>query len=101
MVTFGLNYDVRPGAEARFEQVVNEVLGLLGSVAGHRETRLYRDVHRPSGYLIYSEWETRDGFTGFTHSPTFQRVLTMGQDLLLGPPVHHTYRQVDDGPGPV
>lgn len=91
MVTFGLNYDVKPGREEEFEQVTREAINLMETVSGHKETRLYRDVDRPNSYLIYSDWETREDFTAFLKSDAFKQAQTMGSDMLAAPPRHNVY----------
>ena len=95
MVTFGLNYDVKPGQEARFERALVEVLAALRAVRGHRDTRLYRDVHRPGSYLVYSEWERREDFRAFTASGAFRAAVALGEDLLQGPPRHRVFVHED------
>ncbi len=95
MVTFGLNYDVKPGEEARFERAMAEVLDALGTLRGHRDTRLYRDVHRPGSYLVYSEWDRREDFRAFTKSSGFRAAVALGEDLLQGPPRHRVFVHED------
>jgi len=90
MVTVGMHYDVLPGKEAAFEGAVRGVLANLEGAGGHSRTRLYRDLDRPTAYLIYSEWADRGAFLAFTHSPAFADVTRLGKDeLLAGPPRHH------------
>lgn len=91
MVTFGLNYDVKPGFGEEFERVTLESLELMKTVDGHRETRLYKDVNNPHSYLIYSDWETREAFAAFMRSDAFKQVQTLGRDILAGPPRHNVY----------
>jgi heme-degrading monooxygenase HmoA len=99
MVTFGLNYDVKSGAGDRFERAMAEVLRQLPSLPGHRQTRLYRDVHRPDSYLVYSEWDRREDFHAFTASDAFRAAVALGEDLLQGPPRHRVFLQEVAPPG--
>lgn len=91
MVTFGLNYDVKPERVKEFESITNEALKLMKTLPGHTETRLYRDVHQPNSYLIYSAWETREQFAAFMRSDAFKQVQTAGRDMLTNPPRHNVY----------
>lgn len=91
MVTFGLNYDVKPGHGEEFEKVSRAALEAMKGVKGHRETRLYRDVDNPDSYLIYSDWETREDFSAFIRSDVFKQVQTLGREILARPPRHNVY----------
>lgn len=95
VVTLGVHYDVRPGAEERFERAVADAVAALDGLRGHRGTRLYRDVWRPASYLVYSEWASVEDFAAFAHSATFARVRALGPELLLGPPLHRVYRHAE------
>lgn len=99
MVTFGLNYDVKPGFNEEFERITMETLEAMKNVEGHRETRLYRDVANPNSYLIYSDWDSREAFSAFIRSDAFQRVQSLGREILAKPPRHHVYTKgpIDDG----
>jgi len=88
MITVGMYYDVVPGKEAEFERDFATVAELLRTVPGHVGSRLYRDVFRPTSYLIYSEWESRDAFRAFTQSAAFAEARRWGRDILLGAPRH-------------
>jgi heme-degrading monooxygenase HmoA len=89
MVTYGLNYDVRPGREAEFEAGFRGVMDALRGFPGHRESRLYRDVLSPQSYLVYSEWESREAFAGFLQSEAFASTKTWGrEEILAGRPRH-------------
>lgn len=97
MVTYGLNYEVRPGREAEFETGFASVLDALRSWPGHRESRLYRDVLSPQSYLVYSEWENRDGFASFLQSDAFAAAKSWGsQEILSGRPRHTVIGERDD-----
>lgn len=91
LVTFGLNYDVKPGHNEEFERVTRDALKLMESVEGHRETRLYRDIDRPDSYLIYSDWETKEAFSAFIRSEAFKAVQSLGREILANPPRHNVY----------
>jgi heme-degrading monooxygenase HmoA len=84
-----MDYDVRPGREAAFEGGYRGVAEALAGAPGHVRTRLYREVERPTSYLIYSEWSDREAFTRFLRSEAFARVTAWGRDeVLAGPPRH-------------
>lgn len=91
LVTFGLNYDVKPGHTEEFERITRETLELMKGVEGHRETRLYRDVDSPESYLIYSDWETKEAFSAFIRSDAFKEVQSLGREILANPPRHNVY----------
>lgn len=91
MITFGLNYDVKPEFREEFERVTREALKAMEGVPGHRETRLYQDVDRPDSYMIYSDWETKADFTAFLRSDGFKQVQTMGREMLQERPRHNIY----------
>lgn len=91
LVTFGLNYDVKPGHNEEFERVTRESLELMKTVEGHRETRLYRDVNNPNSYLIYSDWENKEAFSAFIRSDAFKQVQKLGREILAAPPRHNVY----------
>lgn len=100
MVTFGLNYDVKPGREKEFEEVTLKTIEAMQGVQGHRETRLYRDVTEPTSYMIYSDWETREDFMAFIQSEAFKSVQAGGRDMLSEPPRHNVYvKGAMEGPG--
>jgi heme-degrading monooxygenase HmoA len=91
MITFGLNYDVKPERVEEFVATTRKVLQLMPSVPGHERTRLYRDVDAPNSFLIYSEWATLADFQGFVQSDAFREVQTMGREMLTGRPRHQLY----------
>ncbi len=104
MVTFGLNYDVKPPHRQVFERYCLEVIDAMRAMPGHVETRLYGDLARPASYLIYSQWDTPASFRAFMRSDAFQAAQRFGRDILDGPPRHHVYTEMraagaEAGPG--
>jgi heme-degrading monooxygenase HmoA len=91
MITFGLNYDVKEAHVNEFLEITQKVLGLMGSLEGHVDTKLYKDVNSPNSYLIYSEWETQENFKNFISSETFKNVQNMSSDMLENRPKHKIY----------
>ena len=92
MTTIGMHYDVIPGKEREFEQGFNQVLAHLATVAGHVESRLYQDVNAPGSYLIQSQWQSKESFEQFIHSPAFAQVTNWGKsEILRGRPRHKVY----------
>ncbi len=90
MITVGMQYDVRPGKEAAFEAGFQAVANALKTEwAGHKLTRLFRDVETPLSYMIYSEWETFPDFQKFMSSEAFRKAADWGkEEILSGRPKH-------------
>ncbi|MBI3893200.1 MAG: antibiotic biosynthesis monooxygenase [Candidatus Wallbacteria bacterium] len=94
MITVGMNYQVRSGKEAVFENAFKNVLTVMKEMAGHRESHLYRDVESSRSYLIVSDWETREAFDGFLRSDRFAKVVNWGrEEILEGRPKHEIYER--------
>lgn len=84
-----MSYDVLPGKEDAFEAAFRGIESILSGVPGHVLSRLFRDVNRPSAYLIYSEWSDRQAFAGFIRSDAFAQTTRWGREqILAGPPRH-------------
>lgn len=93
MTTIGMNYDVIPGKEAEFEHGFVQVLEHLKSVAGHVESRLYRDVGSAGSYLILSQWQTKESFQAFLQSAAFKQAVSWGKaEILRSRPRHKVYK---------
>jgi heme-degrading monooxygenase HmoA len=92
MTTIGMHYDVVAGKELEFEQGFAGVLDYLKTCPGHVESHLYEDVQSNGSYLIWSQWETKEAFERFIHSPEFAKVTAWGKaELLRGRPRHKVY----------
>ena len=92
MVTIGMNYAVLPGKEETFEKAFKKVVQAMGGIAGHSETRMYRDIDKPREYLIVSQWSDKASFDAFIASDTFRNVTTWGKEqILAGRPRHELY----------
>lgn len=92
MVTVGLYYEVRPGKEQIFEEMVQQVIDLLAQNSGHVTSFLYRQVNNPRSYAIISEWNSQTAFIKFVHSDVFHQVTTFGQEQILEQrPRHKVY----------
>ena len=92
MVTIGMNYEVLAGQDEVFERAFASVLSAMKEMAGHHESRLYRDVHSERSYLIVSEWTDKGAFDAFIASEQFARVTNWGkQQVLAGRPKHTVY----------
>ena len=92
MITVGMNYEVLEGKNAEFEEGFRKVLAVMGDIPGHVRSRLFRDVDQAGSYLIHSEWETREAFTGFIRSEAFADVTRWGKEqILAGRPSHTVY----------
>jgi len=92
MITVGMNYEVRQGKGAAFEEGFRKVLEVMAGMPGHVKSRLFKDVDAPGSYLIHSEWESKDAFTAFVRSEEFARVARWGaEEILAGRPSHKIY----------
>lgn len=92
MTTIGMHYDVIPGKEQEFEQGFISVLELLKTLPGHIESHLYEDVQSVGSYVILSQWETKEAFEKFIHSPEFAKAVAWGKaEILRGRPRHKVY----------
>ncbi|MEZ0375274.1 MAG: antibiotic biosynthesis monooxygenase [Candidatus Sericytochromatia bacterium] len=91
MITFGLNYDVKPEFVSQFLDVSRKTLAMLKTLEGHVKTVLYSDVDQPDSFMIYSEWETDEHFKEFMKSEAFKGVQNMTRDMLVNRPRHKIY----------
>lgn len=92
MITVGMNYKVIPGKDEQFTSVFAKVLTIMGEMAGHGETHLYRDVFSEHDYLIVSEWSDESAFDAFIASERFKNVTDWGKsNVLTGRPKHEIY----------
>ena len=74
MVTIGMNYSVLPGKEETFENAFKKVVHAMGSIDGHSDTQMYRNIANAQEYLIVSLWSDKGAFDGFIASDTFKNV---------------------------
>jgi len=92
MTTIGMHYDVVPGKEEEFEQGFLKVLEHLRTLPGHVDSHMYEDVASIGSYVIMSQWETKEAFEKFIHSPEFAKVTAWGRaEMLRGRPRHKIY----------
>ena len=92
MTTIGMHYDVVPGKEEEFEQGFLKVLEHLRTLPGHVDSHMYEDVAVVGSYVIMSQWETKEAFEAFIHSPEFAKVTAWGKaEMLRGRPRHKVY----------
>jgi heme-degrading monooxygenase HmoA len=92
MTTIGMHYDVVPGKEEEFEQGFLKVLEHLRTLPGHVDSHMYEDVAVVGSYVIMSQWETKESFEAFIHSPEFAKVTAWGKaEMLRGRPRHKVY----------
>ena len=92
MTTIGMHYDVIPGKEQEFESGFASVLDHLRKVPGHVDSHLYEDVNSRGSYLIFSQWQSKDSFEAFIHSPEFKAVTSWGKaEILRSRPRHKVY----------
>ena len=92
MTTIGMHYEVKPGKEEEFEQGFVAVLEVMKTLPGHVESHMYEDVASVGAYVILSQWETKESFEAFIHSPEFAKVTAWGKaEMLRGRPRHKVY----------
>jgi heme-degrading monooxygenase HmoA len=92
MTTLGMHYEVVPGKEEEFERGFLGVLDYLKTLPGHVESHMYEDVASVGSYVILSQWETKEAFEAFIHSPEFKKVTAWGKaEMLRGRPRHKVY----------
>jgi heme-degrading monooxygenase HmoA len=90
--TIGMHYEVIPGKEEEFEKGFIAVIDYLKGVAGHLESHLYEDVQSVGSYVILSQWESKQTFEAFIHSPEFAKVTAWGKaEILRSRPRHKVY----------
>ncbi|HVY61248.1 MAG TPA: antibiotic biosynthesis monooxygenase [Planctomycetota bacterium] len=101
MITVGMQYDVIPGKESAFEGGFKAVEDALKSEwKGHKLTRLFKDVFKPTSYMIYSEWETFEDFQKFMTSEAFRKAADWGkEEILAGRPKHQILKHEGGPPG--
>lgn len=88
-----MNYNVLPGKEAVFERAFSSVVDAMQGNPAHRKSRLFRDVQDPGQYVIFSEWESEEGFRAFVKSEGFARVTQWGKEQILAArPSHQVYK---------
>ena len=92
MTTIGMHYDVIPGKEEEFERGFLQVIELLKTLPGHRNSHLYEDVASVGSYVILSEWERKEDFDAFLKSDAFKNAVAWGRaEILRSRPKHKVY----------
>ena len=90
-------YDVIPEKAELFTTKFREVIALLNSMKGHKETFLYQKVDDPFSFAILSEWDDRQAFLDFVGSDTFRQVTSWGREQVLrNAPRHKIYPKSED-----
>ncbi|QDJ12220.1 Hypothetical protein HVPorG_04769 (plasmid) [Roseomonas mucosa] len=86
--------EVKPGAEARFEEGVAKAAPLFQRAKGCQAMELQRSVEFPQRYRLIVTWETVENHTvGFRESADFQEWRSLVGDCFASPPqVEHTAR---------
>jgi heme-degrading monooxygenase HmoA len=92
MTTIGMHYEVIPGKETDFKNGFNGVLGVMKTLAGHVQSRLFEDVNTPGSFMIWSQWSSKADFDKFIRSPEFASATTWGKnEILKARPQHKVY----------
>jgi heme-degrading monooxygenase HmoA len=90
-------YDVIPEKAPLFTAKFREVIKVLATIPGHRESHLYQRVDDPFSYAILSEWDDQQTFLAFIHSDTFRQVTSWGREQVLrSAPRHKIYPKAED-----
>lgn len=90
--TIGMHYEVISGKEEEFEKGFLGVLEFLKSVPGHIESHMYEDITSTGSYVILSQWQDKQSFEAFIHSPEFAKVVAWGKaEILRSRPKHKVY----------
>jgi len=102
MLTIGMYYDVIPEKAKQFEDKFFEVVELMKTMKGHRQSFLYRRVDEQCSYAILGEWDSQEDFMVFIRSEAFRSVTTWGREQILrGAPRHKIYPRSEDMGRPV
>jgi heme-degrading monooxygenase HmoA len=92
MTTIGMHYEVIPGKEEEFEQGFIGVLNWIKTLPGHIESHMYEDILLVGSYVVFSNWETKEAFEAFIHSPEFAKAVAWGKaEILRSRPRHKVY----------
>ncbi len=94
MINIGLYYKVKSGHGKEFERIFEEVVRIFSGARGMRGAKLYREVGSDE-YLIYSEWEDMNSFSGFVRSDEFKKVTGLGKEIIEGTPRHRVFAEMD------
>lgn len=84
--------EVKPGAEAAFEQAVAKAAPLFHAARGCQGMELHRVVETPTRYILMVRWETLEDHTvHFRESEAFQQWRALAGPHFASPPdVQHT-----------
>jgi heme-degrading monooxygenase HmoA len=90
-------YDVIPEKTPQFLAKFQEVVVLLRTMPGHKESHLYQRVDDPHSFAILSEWDDVGAFQAFVQSDVFRQVTTWGREQILrNRPRHKIYPRAED-----
>ncbi len=92
MTTIGMHYEAKAGKEEEFVRGFLATLEHLKTLKGHVDSHMYEDVANKGSYVILSEWERKEDFEAFIHSPEFAKTVAWGKaELLRSRPRHKVY----------
>lgn len=69
MIRATLHIKVKAGREEEFERAWAAIAEQVRRDPGNLRQALLRDPSDPGGYVVTSDWESRDAFTAFERSP--------------------------------
>jgi|SRR4051812_2636181 len=67
---------IKTGEEAAFETAYQEVTRKVKGTPGHIRDELLRDTQEPGGYILLSEWESREAFLSWEDAPVHMQTTT-------------------------
>ncbi|WP_433429230.1 antibiotic biosynthesis monooxygenase family protein [Nonomuraea sp. CA-141351] len=67
---------VKEGDELAFEQAYSEVANKVAGTPGHIRDELLLDGSRPGGYILLSEWESKEHFLAWEDAPIHKETTT-------------------------
>lgn len=65
-----------PGQQAEFEAAFAEVTRKVKGTAGHIKDELLRRDDDPNGYILLSEWESKEAFLAWEDAPIHRQTTT-------------------------
>ena len=87
MITEIAQIDVKPGAEAEFENGVKNAVPIFKRAKGCRCMELRRSIEKPSRYRLFVGWETIENHTvDFRGSADFQEWRKLVGHCFAAPP---------------
>ena len=95
MILEVVQFEIKPGLEAEFEENIKKAAPLFKRAKGCRALSLQRAVEKPGRYLGFVQWDTLENHTvDFRGSPDFQEFQKLIGHCFAGPPEIQHVREV-------